>query len=373
MKNDEPLLPIRVVNYSRDFSNRKKHGGGGNKIFHLPDFREHQLSLVREIDSLEKKLDGSFKKYPYIPAVLKVDMRDDAIAKSHRPRKLFEDDTPIIGLGKIGTLYVSTTEYGLNQLKQKINKPDKEQTANITAIKNISDFDSKDRLKGLTIKQLKEKAMRKDATYLKVILFDHHDSEINQNVRDSFISWIKKMKLEIDDITKLKGLHIWKIIGSDEQQIEKISKHPSVRTLSFFPEFNVILPKELAIKQKKLNKVSPKEGKIYPKAGQIDTGISSSHPFLSPWIIDKVTYVPSAYVNNNHGSMVGSILCMAQQINGKSICPDEDNIQLIDVELIPNADPGHGPVDAITEDHLIERLKEDIPRLTSEKGIKIWY
>lgn len=372
IQDDKTLLPIRIVSYSRDFSHEKEPKWAEKKPFPIQDFKEHQKKLINNIGHIEKKLDKTFKEFPYAPAVLKIQLREDAIAKSHRPRKLFGDDTPIIGLGKIGTLYISATEYGLQQLKKKIDKPDKEQIANITTVENIQDFDSQDRLGGLTVRQLKDKAKRGDVTHLKVILFDHHDSEINQKTKENFISWIKDTNLEIKNLSKLKEFEIWKITGATEQQIEKISKHPLVRELSFFPEFNIILPKEITKQQKKFNEIIPEEGKSYAKVGIIDTGISNSHPFLSRWILDKITYVPPSYVNNDHGSMVGSLLCMASQLNGKSICPDEDNIQLLDVELIPNGDSAYGPVDSITEDHLIERLEEDIPLLSKKYGIKIW-
>jgi hypothetical protein len=279
MVNEEPLLPIRIVNYSRDFSNRKKpRWPGDKKKFDISNFKQHQKSLVKNIDFIEKKLDKSFKKYPLIPAVLKVDIREDAIAKSHRPHELFNEDTPIIGLGGIRTLYVSTTEYGLQQLKNKLNYPDEEQIANITTIQNIADFDLNDRLKGLTIKQLKKKAKRDDAAYLKVILFNHHNKDINKNLTENFISLINKMNLEIKDITELSGFHVWKIKCNDDEKIQGISNHPAVKEVSFFPEFKIILPKELTQKQKKLDKITPKDGEDYAKVGIIDTGISKSHP-----------------------------------------------------------------------------------------------
>jgi len=372
MEKEKPLLPIRVVSYSREFSSRKTHGGGTSKVFELPNFEEHKKLLIEKIDSIEDNLSLTFKRFPLIPAVLKVDLRKDAIAKSHRPRELFVEDTPIIGSGKIGRIYVSTNAYGLKHLKKKIQTPNKGQFRGITTIENISVYNSEDRLKGLTAKQLEEKASRRETTNIKITLFDHHNSEININILNEFISFIREMKLDLEDITKYENFHIWRIKGLDEKQIQQISNHPSVKEISYFPEFKIILPKELSKIEAKLNKAIPIEGKSYPGVGQIDTGISNSHPFLSYWVLDKVSYVPTPYVNNNHGSMVGSILCMAQQVNDQSICPDEDNLKLVDVELIPNADPDFGQVDTIDEDQLIERLKADIPRLSEEYGVKIW-
>ena len=115
MKNTEELLPIRIVSYSRDFSHQKEARWANKKPFPIPDVKEHQKKLIHSIDFIEKKLDTTFQNYPLIPAVLKVQLRKDAIAKSHRPRKLFSDDTPIIGLGEIGELYVSTTKYGIEK------------------------------------------------------------------------------------------------------------------------------------------------------------------------------------------------------------------------------------------------------------------
>ncbi len=368
---NKKLLPVRLVQPSRDFLHENINSGGDVKYFITDDveFKEHQDYLEAEITHLEKDLEPIFENYPDIPTVIKAKLREKAIAKSHRPTEIFKRDTcPIIGLDKIGEIIISTTKTGLAKLKAIIEKPtSQKQKANITTIEKITKFEDKDKLMGLSFKELYNKSLRKNKSYLKVILFDHHEETINESIKYKFYSWAKEKNIKIEEIAKLNSLNLLRIIGSSEKEIEEITAHPSVRTVSFFPTYRIILSKGLVSSQKMNTFPIPESNKEYPKIAVVDSGISKNHPYLSKWVIDRESFVPEGYQDNLHGCFVGGLISMGTQLNGKGICPDNTPVQIVDIQMLP--DPNK---DNVSEDDLIERLNSCVPVMTKKHNIRIW-
>jgi len=371
------LLPIRVVQPSRDFLQRDDRRGNNDLKYFIEDESEiqrHRNKLITEINVISDNLQETFEKFKITPNIIKAKLKEDALAKSHRPKILFDKDTcPIIGLDQMGELLLSTTKTGLNKLKKKIEETsDEKEIANITAIEKIEFFGVKEKLLGLEINQLDVLSKRNGKTHLKVILFNHQDDEINKLTIDNFKSWIHNNGLEIDTVTHLKKLKIWKVVGADKTQIEEIAQHPAVRTLSFFPTYEVIKPSMLATKMTFPSFPQPLQNQEYARIGIIDTGIPHNHQILSPWVIEHLSFIPVKYANKNHGSFVGGLASLGQHLNGKSICPDEDPIKLVDVQVLANNNPQYGDIDTITEDILMVHLEDSIPKLAKKHNIRIW-
>jgi len=371
MVNDKKFLPVRVVQPSRDFEQKDERQGGKIQYFiEEAEQKQHQDLLISEMNNIESNLIEDFKKYPGLPTVIKAKLRKKALAKSHRPTELFKRDTcPIIGLDNMGEVLISVTQSGIGRLKTRITSPTSErQKANITAVQEISNYKEIDKLMGLTVKKLIEKSKRNNHNCIKVILFDHQEQTLNENIKHSFLSWIQSNSLKADDISALNNLSIWRVPEIGESKIHELIKHPSVRTISFFPSYKLILQKDLVSSKEILDIPQPQKNKEYPTVAIIDTGISENHPSLSPWVIDKYSFVPMAYQNNNHGSFVAGLVCMGNKLNGTSICPDDEQIQIIDIQMIPDEKSS----DTVTEDILIERLKECVPEIIKKHHVRIW-
>lgn len=79
----------------------------------------YRQSMVTRANAIHKALEPSLRKTKLAP--VRVNLIPGAIAKSHRPERLFSDDTcPIIGAGSLGELYVKATNEGLQALAWKI-------------------------------------------------------------------------------------------------------------------------------------------------------------------------------------------------------------------------------------------------------------
>lgn len=368
---NEKYLPVRRVQPSKDFLHKDEGGGGGEPKWFISEeeYEPHKAFLVSTLEQLHIKFDQKYEEYPQTPVVMKALLRKDAIAKSHRPIALFNSDTcPIVGVENLGELLISTTKNGLEKLENRMRQPTSEkQKANITAIQEIKEYDRQDKLLGLSTEELKEKSLRDNKICLKVILFDYQDSETNEQNKRAFRKWAEERNLKTQNIPVLEKLNIWRIFVDSETQIEEICKHPSVKAISYFPKFNLIQTKESVAEKPQIDYPMPNHSYDYAKVGILDSGISENHPFLAPWVIDRKSFVPKEYQDNFHGSFVAGLACMGSYLNGTGTCPDTEQLQLVDVQVIPDEKK-----DSITEDDLIERLEESIPMLTAKHGIKIW-
>jgi serine protease AprX len=366
-KND--YLPVRVVQPNSDFLEKQEgHGGESTWFIEKEEFESHKKSLVNKLNVVESKLSQSFYKYPNIPSVIKVNLHSGALAKSHRPTGIFKTSVcPIIGVAGKGELLISVTKKCLHDLHHMVESPNKTQKANLTAITDINTYSLNDKLQGLKLDELKSRSIRDNKTSLKVFLFNHPDSDINENVVSDFLKWVNSQNLQIENITHLEKYAIWRIVGASSEQIEDICKHPSVRTVSYFPTFKIVSQKRILDNKVKDDFPLPNENTEYPKVGVIDSGVSKDHPFLLPWIIDKEFFDPEPYQNNYHGSFVSGLICMGQLLNGNSICPDSEIIQILDIQVLPDES-----IQEIYEDDLIIRLSSSIPKLSKKHRLRIW-
>ena len=110
MPEGKKLLPVRVVQPSRDFLHKDERKRGSGSKFFIKDerqFRLHQESLVSELSSIETDLEKTFVKYPSVPSVLKAKLIEDAWAKSHRPNDIFDIYTCPISLFCLSSTFIS--------------------------------------------------------------------------------------------------------------------------------------------------------------------------------------------------------------------------------------------------------------------------
>ncbi|MDR0752267.1 MAG: hypothetical protein LBF12_06795 [Christensenellaceae bacterium] len=129
-------LPIKVIiKQERDI---KPNQGGSKRKF----FRDITTEFIEEISSkfsnIARYYNNVFSENEHLPAVGKLVLIEDAIAKSYRPNDLCQD-LEIIGAGDLQELYVKVTKEGLNKTITRINHPHRTQSleANLTTVKDI--------------------------------------------------------------------------------------------------------------------------------------------------------------------------------------------------------------------------------------------
>src|SRR5215469_2989084 len=133
--------PIKIV-IPRVEDMHPPHSGGSTKIFPTADgFVEN---LEKQIDRVELAFAKNFASEAALPAVAKVTLRTDAMAKSHRPTEILNQKTcPIIGSQDFGELLVRIDPNGLRQLRREIHRPAVAARAAVSTIKAIEPFVAK--------------------------------------------------------------------------------------------------------------------------------------------------------------------------------------------------------------------------------------
>jgi len=377
--DDKDKLPIRIVK-SKQSPETIGGGGGKYKVFlKEEELLDQQHSLITDIDNAKKYFQKSFQKYPKIPHVLKVQLINKAIAKSHRPSYLFSTETcPVIGGGSFGELYVRTGPQKISYLREKIEEIPSAKTsknkwkANVSAVSNLNPFNEYDRLHGETSSSLYDLLEKHKRRIIKAKLFNFFDDEVNKYVKKNFIRLINQLHLNVNIIGEDTNLNIWKVEEIDIESLRELVKFPAIKELSLFPKYEI---HHSSIEKTASSILVPSpESKDYPIVGLLDTGIPSKH-LLSPWIINSYNFVPPSLSNHFHGCRVGALLIMADYINSRntnsqsSLDIDNGNLKIIDVEILGNTNEDNGEKDDLYEDGFIKRLEncfkeiDTIPRI----------
>ncbi len=370
---NEEKLPVRIVKSEPRSSKRKRGGKPPTNLFETEEeLLQRQISLMQEVDNVEEYFRDSFRKHPQIPHVSKVRLVEKATAKSHRPTYLFSMDTcPIIGVGKLGQLFVRTELDRLYHLKDKIRekpsaKSSKEKwKANISAILNFDPFKAVDRLKGHTPEFLIELLERDGRSVLKVKLFNFFDFEANASAKKGFISLVNQLHLPVDRVGEHTGLEIWRVEEIDIEALRKLMTFPAIQELSLFPRYRVIQPSRKETRSVSIPSPEPED---YPVVGLLDTGIPENHS-LSPWVVESTTLVDPELSNHFHGCSVAALLAMAHYFND-SLDIDDDFLKIMNVEILGNTDENLGKEDIVREDELIRRVENYFR--TSQSIPRIW-
>ncbi|MFN2363276.1 MAG: S8 family peptidase [Halarsenatibacteraceae bacterium] len=370
VNGDGNKLPIKVV-MSREQDKVKNTSGGGTKFFGkvTPKLRK---SLAYRFSGLNNFFEHNFKEYPEVPCVGKIKVKENAIAKSHKPNNLLNEETcPIIGSDKLDEILIKLTYTGINNIINEILKNEnKNFKANLTVIDDIIPYDENDKFKGVNKKSIFKKIDSREA--IKIKLFNFNDSEDNEKSEKYFIELIEELGLRsnLEEIEYTSLFKIYKLKNFSDKALNKIISYNSIKNISPIKSIH-----SAPIKTNKIKKLDdknfslPDEEKDYPIVAVVDSGISEKNKILEPWVCNREVFVAEEYQNNSHGTFVAGMIQYGDTFNDfKS--NSEQRFKLLDVIVIPNDDSNHGEVDTLTEDQFVEILREVVPKYHQE--VKIW-
>lgn len=350
--NDQIKLPLKVVPPLHD-DYHTPSGGGSDKIFEEPT-PEFRAALIDQADNVQSFFSKSFEDYPAIPAVARIKLRHEAIAKSHRPTKIFSKKTcPIIGAEGVGSLLVSVSPAGLSRLIYEIENDNTQKgRANISTLKFIEPFKP-----NLDVPE--------DCSEpLKIKLFKHRndlsDKILEKTFHDSFLGKFKKTIQS--EISYGPGIKIFRVTCYNSDLVDKLSHFVGVQSITKFPIYKPVRSQSIPIGTiHSKDFPSPHSDIEYPVVGVVDTGISPDNPLLKPWVIDRVKYVPEGFENYDHGTFVSGLIIHSRRLNHGDERFPSCSSKVIDVTAIP--------IDGISEDELLSILEDVIPKYPE---VKFW-
>lgn len=358
---DEPLLPIKIV-LPREGDIRHPESSGRAREPLEAVTSEMRQRLVDQIEELRSAAHNWFTRYPELPAVGRVVLKEKALAKSHRPTKLFNERTcPIIGVKGLGELLVEVREEGLDSLRHEIAEGrTKAHEHDISVIEKILPYGPHDVLSPSVADKVR-KVVREKRGPLKVELFSFPDSRTNHLVEERFEKFLKDIGCSLTRrLRYAPSLILMEVMCPDVKSLETLCSFIAIRRLSFFSRYRALQPMRLnadpALPPEHLH---PVEGMDYPVVAVVDGGIAENHPALAPWIIEREVYVPQEYRNPAHGTFVAGIVVHGHLLN-PGTTDDVPGCKLVDVVVLPNGDRDAGSTDTVDEQTFLERLRDAI-------------
>lgn len=177
----EKNLPIKVV-MQRATDTQKNLPGGKPKFFGevTPELQENIIGKFKELQEYYSDL---FNENALVPAVGKITMKTEAIAKSHKPND-FCRNCPIIGGDDLHEIYIKVSKKGIQDTIELVqNPPSIKFKANMTAITDIKPIGAEQKISEDIIKKKEEGEFEKIKDKIKVKFFDFDDDFDNNQVQ----------------------------------------------------------------------------------------------------------------------------------------------------------------------------------------------
>jgi len=379
-----PNNPVQVILNTRDYFVAPEAGrfGPSKDFFEGRDqeFVVHRDKLIRQVASIST----AFQRSGATAGVLKVSLRREAWAKSHRPqRALFPPEKrPCIGVSNIGELYYHVTSEDVQELQQQIavaenetqhrvsGKTGKEYLAPSDQRSDVGAVESIELPTGADKRRFGvEEAVRwlsdartsgayfvelfsPPATYLSAIIGDYY-----QRVLATIATAATEHGLSLEtfpvDVASKSGTrpsgvfgirlvsatpeHAFNESAEDHSRLlTLLDSHPYVRRVLLPPVVIAARLQPSAAETAETEQVPEKEsGRVYPKIGIIDGGLGEQ---LNGWKIGTHGIVAPEDRDVDHGSFIAGLLVGGQQLNGAAVCKEADGCELFDIGILPDAD-----------------------------------
>ncbi|KEZ70108.1 hypothetical protein AAY86_21770 [Pseudomonas amygdali pv. tabaci str. ATCC 11528] len=385
--------PIQVIlnadGYRRD-RDTKRPNSAGTDFFDGDSgaFATHKESLINQLVSINSQILEPSRRSKYgDTAYIKVTMRSDALAKSHRPTTAIfrSDKAPEVGVDGLGELICEVNESSLEWVRSSIEKAeltvrqrlDKKKgvmvdaptrfRCEVSAMSKMEIWDKSDKRSfeiPAAIEWLSDarsghvyhvELFRKISSangFLNDILSKSLIEELEQLPPGVIVSFPKKLTrdntvIEIkvttgSSTTKFNKTAVQKEdsrqseysndIEAHRKLLKVLESHPLVKRVHL-PNLLVKSPSATAPALGRHSFLPPIPGQVYPKIGIIDGGLSNK---LDAWILKRWGVLDASHQQHDHGTFIGGLL-----VNGKALNPqmdiDQDGCMLVDIDVFPNS------------------------------------
>lgn len=233
-------LPIKVILQKNEdiFVNN----AGGKIKFFCDVTPQLQNEISTKFQSLLDFYDDVFTENENVPAIGKITVKPEAIAKSHKPADLCRN-CPIVGTEDLNEIYIKIKKKTIEETVKLIQTPPSQKfKANMTAIADIQPIKGKDKISPslFSVAQTDFEAI-KDKIKIKVFDFDDEfdNAQIWAYIQKKLIEYKLHEKCEI--ISYGEHIKFLKVEVNSYEDIIKISSINGVKTVDFFQEYS--LPK----------------------------------------------------------------------------------------------------------------------------------
>jgi hypothetical protein len=322
-------LPVKVVLATgNDYPKRKPRPLNWDESRFPKVTQSMRDRLVGEIDAVSKYFARAFREWPEVPAIAKVQMRDNALAKTYRPTAIFDEKTcPIVGGSRFGELYVSVTPGRLQALKKRVgNDSSKEVKRQIAVLSHVAAFTKDNAL--ATDTQMTDEPLR-------LRLFKHDSFITDDTIHRVIKDLCGKQDITANDAPYGPTLRILTLSGASERAIESLADFPGTQSISPFPKYRAAKLTSIPITAMPRETIAePDSNREYPVVLLIDSGTDPNNQPLQKWIVKRWNAVKRVKQNNDHGSFVAGLLCSSRSLNDNDPAFPSCAAKIIDVAAI---------------------------------------
>lgn len=343
-------LPIKVIPVLKDDMVHPENRGGPKKLFREVD-REFRETIEAQVLQIRDHFQESFRRLPQVPAVAKVTVRKDAVAKSHRPYGIFNEKTcPIIGSEGLDQILVSVTGPGLERLATEVRLSQaKDKIANISTLELLE-----------PVKPQIE--IPTEDEFAKVKLFRHHLPARDANLELAFVKLLNELGLDGSEVIYGAGLKIYKVEAENRNALQEMGLFVGIQSLGAFPTYYSVRTASTPVRAADPSDFPlPQADVNYPIVGLIDSGIAPDDPFLAPWVIAREESVPESLRDYSHGTFVGGLIANARALNHNDGRFPSCCAKIVDVVALGK--------DGTSEPELITILEDVIPKYPQ---VSVW-
>ncbi|MFZ5967668.1 MAG: S8 family peptidase [Bacillota bacterium] len=363
----EKKLPIKLV--LQKASDTVKNQGGGKVKFFGEVTPELQEEIINKFDHILDFYQDVFTENEHVPAVGKIVVKQEAIAKSHKPNDLCRN-CPIIGSEDLDEIYIKVTKKSIADTVELIKNPPSERfRANMTTILDIQPVTAEEKIADELVQISQEGHFDNVKGKIKIKIFDFDDDYDDSLIVDYIVKKLGALGLsdKIKFINYGDGIKFIKAEVPSYETVVKIAAINGVKSVDFFQEYSLPLNEFLGTDLEAFLDDEYTDSEML--IGIIDGGISKSNKFLAPYIFAREEKVPVEYQNPSHATFIASTIQYGNKLNG-IVAKDKKRFKFLDIVAIPNSDKDYGPTDTISEEELMEIIEEVMEKYSAD--VKVW-
>ena len=363
-------LPIKLIMPKQGVERRVPGGGGPAQPFRdvTPEYRE---SLVTQVSAIRAAITPQLKTTGIAPVRVKV--LPNAAAKSHRPEHLFSEKTcPIVGVGRLGELFIKATPEGLQNLTEMIKTNQSERIIKeLSCVESIETVTPSLRLRGRSAADILRQSPRRDSGFVtRVSLFNFGPNESHGPLVENFKAVCVERGITLSSQGYSAASMTYAAHCHNEDDVKAISNLISVRSISHMPKVRLIRPHMVNPQQlPPLPRRDPTDTDI-PVVVVVDSGISDQVPEINSWVVGRDQQVSEVYRNTSHGTFVAGLICWGQALNPTLAGLNNGPCAVFDLQVIPNGDPDHGETATLLEQELLQSLEGALQQHANQ--YKVW-
>ncbi|WP_188379855.1 S8 family anti-phage peptidase IteS [Oxalicibacterium faecigallinarum] len=315
--------PIAHVSHSPGDLSAPDTGGSASKI-HVPVTTELRASLRNMALAAQPEFHAESVAHPGIPSVLVMKLRDEAIAKTHRPVKLVtEAGLSPAGHGALNEFLVAGYESELVRLSHVIQtRTIQKIQANLSAIEGLEPWGVRRRLpkayRQIPLDQVFT-LMHAARKRLMLQLFSHYRTETTHLIQERLVGFLAELQLAPIYLAQRSGPFIVLIdmATMSFETFKRIVSYQGIKHVTLEPD---VLPVATAPARGVRQTFAPRFTAANPAAGLpivavFDSGVAPDATALRPWVASSETYILPPDTNYEHGTAVSSLIVDGPGLN----------------------------------------------------------